>query len=491
MDRPVHSLLLLLGMLLAGSAGRAAEEDRGVDPRRFPKLVRLLMLPDERALLAGIKDDRDRREFQRIFWARRDPTPGTAENELETSARAVWKRADELFSYPNEKGSEGGCGQVLLLLGRPEEIRGPDEVRAAQTGARFDDLDYLREGTRRPETWVYRDRPGRPFHFTRAELLVGFDAECRFGEGGIVADDLGRAAAVLVVKPDVAYRRGPDGHLVPLERVQAAGPGVLDLLTEPRSDFPLGVETKLVTRGPKGTFVAGLARVPAREKGGTARDRVLLALAVGPPGGPNTASGVKESGLAPATDGSSVASWDLSLPPGHHQVTVAAWLPDEGQGSVSKLEVDAPDLGGSAGLVASPLILYPNEAAAPPSTAARDPYASFQVGAKRLRPRFGNVFAPQDSLVVVGMLFGAKAAADTGRAAMRARFTILKDGKAVARGAEDVFTTRDAVASVGPIPLAAYAPGAYLVRLEVTDDVASQTLRQEAPFEIRPATGTP
>jgi hypothetical protein len=266
---------------------------------------------------------------------------------------------------------------------------------------------------------------------------------------------------------------------------------VLDLLTEPRSDFPLAVETKLVTRGPKGTFVAGLARIPPREKGGAAPDRVLLAFAVGQPGGPNTASGVQESGLAPAVDGSSVASWDLSLTPGHHKVTVAAWLPDDAQGSVSTLEVDVPDLGGSAGLVASPLVLYPNDAAAPASAAARDPYASFQVGAKRLRPRFGNVFAPQDSLVVVGMLFGAKAGADAGRAALRARFTILKEGKAVARGAEDVFTTRDAVASVGPIPLSAYAPGAYLVRLEATDEVANQTLRQEAPFEIRPAPGTP
>ena len=490
MDRPVRALLPLL-VLLASGSGRASD-DSTVDPRRFPKLVRLFMLPEERALLGELKDDTDRREFQRIFWARRDPTPGTAENELETGARAVWKRADELFSYPNEKGSETGCGQVLLLLGRPEEVRGPDEIRAPDTGARFNDLDYLREGTRRPETWVYRDRPGHPFRFTRAELLIGFDAECRFGEGGIVAEDLGRAAAVVVTRPAIAYRRGPDGRLVPLERARAAGPGVLDLLTEPRSDFPLAVETKLVTRGPKGMFVAGLARIAQREKGGAAPGRVLLAFAVGKPGGPNTASGVKESGLAHGSDGSSVASWDLSLTPGRHQVTVAAWLPDDAQGSVSTLEVDVPDLGGSAGLVGSPLLLYPDESAAPASSAAaRDPYASFQVGAKRLHPRFGNVFTPQDSLVVVGMLFGAKASADTGRASVRARFSVLKEGKAVARGAEDAFTTPDAVASVGPIPLSAYTPGAYLVRLEATDEVANRTLRQEAPFEIRPAPGTP
>ena len=144
----------------------------------------LLLLPEEEALLKELKDDKDRREFQQIFWARRDPTPGSPANELEDNVRAVWKHADELFSYPNQKGSETGCGQVLALLGRPEEVRGKgDEVRtprrrsaagvdvsspAPGPGRPFDNMAYLREGsTREPETWVYRDRPGLPYTFTR------------------------------------------------------------------------------------------------------------------------------------------------------------------------------------------------------------------------------------------------------------------------------------------------------------------------------------
>jgi hypothetical protein len=108
-----------------------------------------------------------------------------------------------------------------------------------------------------------------------------------------------------------------------------------------------------------------------------------------------------------------------------------------------------------------------------------------QLGPRRIRPRFGNVFAASDALMVVATLHGAKVDSATGKAALRSRFSILKDGKPVARGAEDAFATPDAVASVGPIPLAGYAPGAYLVRLDVTDGVAGQTLRRETTFEIR------
>ena len=44
---------------------------------------------------------------------------------------------------------------------------------------------------------------------------------------------------------------------------------------------------------------------------------------------------------------------------------------------------------------------------------------------------------------------------------------------------------------MGPIPLAGYAPGAYVVRLDVTDGVTQQTLRQETTFEVRATGGTP
>jgi GWxTD domain-containing protein len=478
MTRALGRSPLLPLAVLAVLPLRAASVAEETDTRRFPRVARLLLVPEEADLLKKLRDEKDRLEFQRIFWARRDPSPGTAVNELQDAVRAAWAQADELFSYPNQKGSETGCGQVLALLGRPEELRGQS------TGARFDNQSFVREGPRQAETWVYRDRPGRAFTFTRAELLIPFDAECRFAEGGILDQDLRRAAAANVQHPEIAYRRGADGHLVPLAAQLGGGPGAIDLLTTPRSDFPLAVETKLVLRGPKGeAVVAGLARLPAPAGDGTASERALLAVRAADESG-FVVSAARESLLARDRDGAAVASWGLPLRPGRYRVAVAMLLPDTAQGSVSSLEVEVPDLSGSATLVASPLLLYPDEAAATP-TDPRDPYASFQVGVTRLRPRFGNVFAPSDGLMVVATIYGAKVDTAAGRAALRSRFTILKDGKPVARGAEDAFTTPDAVASVGPIPLSTYAPGAYVVRLDVTDTVASQTLRQEVPLEIR------
>ena len=43
-----------------------------------------------------------------------------------------------------------------------------------------------------------------------------------------------------------------------------------------------------------------------------------------------------------------------------------------------------------------------------------------------------------------------------------------------------------AAPSVGPIPLAGYEPGKYVVQLKVTDNVAKKDLVQEAPLEVLP-----
>jgi hypothetical protein len=238
-----------------------------------------------------------------------------------------------------------------------------------------------------------------------------------------------------------------------------------------------------MVRAPNGeAYVAGLVRAAAGAAG--APVRFSLAAQAADASGQAVASSAREVAGPAQADGSLVASWGLSLKPGTYKVTVAALLAEPGRGSAATIDVLVPDLGRGA-LVASPLVVYPDEPQAGGAADPRDPYASMQLGPMILRPRFGNVFAPKDALMVVATLYGAKVDPATGQAALRSRFTILKEGKPVARGAEDAFATADAVASVGPIPLSDYAPGAYLVRLDVTDKVANQTLRPEVPFEIR------
>jgi GWxTD domain-containing protein len=447
------------------------------DSQRWLERMRLFFLPGEEDELRRSRDAAEHKEFERLFWARRDPTPATPENELQDRVARAWKTADDRYSAAGTSGSETGCGQVLALLGEPAE------VERREVSARFDSTQAIREGSRPPEAWIYKSRPGDPLSFAGGELRIGFDEWCRFTEGGRTLDELRRVATARVTRPALDYRRSSDGRLVRLEdQLRESGAGG-SLLASSKSEFPLSVEPKMMVRAAAGrTYVAGLVRIGP--EGAVADEKTKVRVAAqtaddGKPPGP-----AQEKTMHPRVEegGAQLVSFGLPIEPGRHTVRLGVTLPD-GRASVTSLDVEAPDFD-AAGLGIGPLLLYPDvEGGSPP--AADGAYAAFAVGTLRVEPRFGNVFKTKDALQVVGVVHGASLDPGTGKASVRTTFTILKDGKPVAKGAEESYDTASAVASVGPIPLSAYGAGRYVVRLTATDAHAQKTETRETPFEVR------
>jgi GWxTD domain-containing protein len=83
-----------------------------------------LMQPDERGIYPTLTAS-GKRDYLRRFWARRDPTPSTAENELEDDFYARIAEANRRFR-------EGGAaqipgwrtdrGRIFIRLGPPDEV---------------------------------------------------------------------------------------------------------------------------------------------------------------------------------------------------------------------------------------------------------------------------------------------------------------------------------------------------------------------------------
>src|SRR5437762_1493012 len=103
---------------LAPVSVRADKLDK--DDKRWLDEVRPLMLPDEEKTFRDLKDKADRVEFQKIFWARRDPNLDTAENEYKAEYDAKRAEADRQFKVGSQAGSLTDCGRVYILLGKPD-----------------------------------------------------------------------------------------------------------------------------------------------------------------------------------------------------------------------------------------------------------------------------------------------------------------------------------------------------------------------------------
>jgi GWxTD domain-containing protein len=86
------------------------------------------LTPSEREEWSRIKSDDEAEKFIALYWAKRDPTPSTSQNEFKDGVLRRIAAADEQFKARRySKGSESARGHVFVVLGAPN--------RASQTRA--------------------------------------------------------------------------------------------------------------------------------------------------------------------------------------------------------------------------------------------------------------------------------------------------------------------------------------------------------------------
>jgi GWxTD domain-containing protein len=482
-----RALLTLLVLGLLGPA-RVTADNLDKDDRKWLDEVRPLILPDEEKLFKELKDKADREEFRKIFWARRDPdlkAPGNPFEEQYEKARA---EANRRYFSPGHTGSSTDCGRVFLLLGKPDDV----ESTPGTVGT----------GLRAPEIWIYRDRPGQTF--TGGEARIAFDSECRSAAN--LDAQLRQIAASKVVHPNLEYRRGPGGHLVKLEDLLPKESPVQVLLRTPREDFPLETDVSYL-RAPDGqTGALGLVRghvpnPPVEERGGRKVLDVVVLASAAAPGAPEPGWVERKAAADVRPDGSFLASFGLILKPGTYTLKAGTLVEKTSQGTLVSQPIEVPDFSGvetgpdgSTRKVASiGSILFLRDIEDIPAGATSDPtdpYAAFQLGSTRLIPYFGRELSPSDTVTFLYFVYDLDVDPQTQKADTVAALSILKDGRnTVARARDFPITTPMGSTSVGPVPLAAYAPGSYVVQLKVTDRLAKNTVVKNERFTIQaPAT---
>jgi GWxTD domain-containing protein len=457
--------------LLSASEVRALDKDG----KKWLDTVKPIILPEEEKTYRDLKDKNDVAEFQKIFWARRDPDLETPANEYQAEYEKARAEADSRYRVAGTPGSLTDCGRVFVLLGPPDDVK-----KGAAT-------DTTIPGRRAPETWTYRDRPGFKFGPT-GEIQLGFDETCTLPQGNRMSDQLNRLAEGKVASPNIAYRRGPDGKIVKLADQLPKPSPANALLKAPRQDFPVSAEPTLFLRGQDGaSYVAGLVKGDAsaltvKDTGGQKTAKVVLGTQAADETGKSAGTTEREMTVNVAPDNSYVASFGMALKPGTYAMKVALLDPQTSKGSVVTMPLKMPDYG-AEGLTLSPLLVLRDVQDTPGNP--QDALAAFQLGPMRFIPHYGNVFSPDESITLLTFLYNPKVDATTGKSSTTASFSILKDGKPVAKADEQNYDTPGAGPSVGPVPLAKFTPGKYVAQVKVRDNVAKKDMSQEATFEVK------
>jgi GWxTD domain-containing protein len=465
--RPRTVPYLLALSIIAPAAAQAQKLDK--ESKAWLDEVAPIILPDEEKTFRKLKDKSDREEFQKIFWARRDPNPDTPESEFQAAFQAARVEADKKFRSGVRIGSQTDCGRVYILFGPPAEVRpAPEAERASSPSGRA------------PEIWVYRGS-----QFRGGEIEIAFDAECEVPSGSTFRAQLDKLAETKVVQANLVYRLQKDGRLVKLDELLPRAAKIRAVLREPRQDFPLSIQQDILMKTAGGTYVAGLLRADeaAIESGA---DRKAAKLAIG-------AAAVDESGKIVAmserasrmddADGGLVAAFGVVSRPGKYTLRVAVLNDRSGKASVAEMPVTLPSFEEEAMTVSRLMLLADIQDGVKEDP--EDPRLPFTFGTFRFTPRLGNAFQKSESLSLLAVLYSPKTDPATGKPSATASLAILKDGKPVARAQDQVYDADMAQPSVGPVPLEKFEPGKYAAQIKVRDNVAKTDVSQEVPFEVK------
>ena len=119
--------------------------------------VQFLMTKEEQTAWNTVKSDAEADQFIALFWARRDPTPATPQNEFRDEFDRRVGYADQNFGNGRQRGSLTDRGKILVIFGAPTHatrtpgrsaMQPPSDTTSTAVGTEA-------EETGEKQTWIY------------------------------------------------------------------------------------------------------------------------------------------------------------------------------------------------------------------------------------------------------------------------------------------------------------------------------------------------
>lgn len=200
----VTSVLLAIALALPASS---ALSEKWRDWAKGP--VVHLMTEDEKGEWARLSTDEDAARFEALFWAKRDPSPGTPINENRIIFDRRVAAADENFTSGRVRGALSDRGRVLILLGAPDRAKRSGTTQSTIQSGFAGAAESARGEAAPTDVWTYERDSIQPW-MGRHEFEVAFIDE--YGDGRYelqlsprrnVAPILEAAVEQFLVSPDL------------------------------------------------------------------------------------------------------------------------------------------------------------------------------------------------------------------------------------------------------------------------------------------------
>jgi GWxTD domain-containing protein len=484
--------------------------------------VPYIITDEERGAFRKLSTDDEREQFIEQFWERRNPNPGSPENEFKEEYYRRIAYANERFAsgFPGWKTDRG---RIYIVYGPPDEIEahpsGGTYIRPTEEGGG--------ETSTYPfETWRYRYIDGigtniilefvdptmtGEYHLTidpgeKDALLrvpgagltllesMGMRSKVdRFtrGDGMTIGESLGGTPASMneFTRLDLYARifKPPAVKFNDLKAVVTSRLTAQLLPFDVRTDYVRVTEESVLTPV---TLQVANRDLQFENKEGVMHAVVDVFGQITSLGGrivgtfeDAVAVDVPEHDFQRYVSRKSVYQKVVPLRPGRYKLSVV--LKDDISGHMGSIEIgiQVPRIGEEQ-LASSSLILADLIQPLPTSQVGTGP---FVIGGTKVRPSVNQQFTRDQNLGIYMQVYNLGLDPQTHRPVADIRYEIVKDGKALLNQTEQAEALEHASQQITlqkTLPLRMLEPGKYTVQIKITDNVKKQTVAPTATFEL-------
>ncbi|HYL77988.1 MAG TPA: GWxTD domain-containing protein [Bryobacteraceae bacterium] len=440
--------------------------------------VAYIISDEERQAFHRLSNDDERDQFIEQFWLRRDPTPDTAENEFKEEH---YRR----IAYANERFTSGipgwrtDRGMIYIKYGPPDEIdphpSGGSYQRPIEQGGGIT-IAYPFE------VWRYRYIEG-----AGTNVVLEFVDQSQTGEYRLTTDPQDKDALQHVpgyVPPNL--QMGPNQFdrqellanvqkppRVRFPDLQAAVTSFVRYNTLPilvRTDFIPITPTSILSNI---TIQLDRKDLQFRETDGVAKATVNLYAHITTVSRRNV-SVFEDAILVEGTSGLALYQKSVPLAPGKYRLSLAARDVTGGNTATYEAAIDVPQFPEDQ-LAASSLIFADLMERVPTRAIGT---GQFVIGDMKIRPRVTETFTAAEKLGFYIQIYHL----NTG--AIEYEITKNVDHESIFAYTEDIAVPTTQLTIQKWLPLRDLDPGAYTLRMKVTDKTHHQTVTPSASFTI-------
>jgi GWxTD domain-containing protein len=454
--------ILMFMLLLTVTVAFADQYDKWVD-----ETAKVLISKEEKDAFKKLKTNEEKEKFIADFWAKRDPSPGTPENEFKTEYENRVKTVTEKIKGGPKRPVDTDMGKAVLLLGNPSDQK-------------------TEEGEPPKQTWIWKGLPkemgvGEPeIKFVGDEEQGGFV----FAEPKAANDTLDKARVYFSKLSEVAHAQAPapapakPSTVAVPQAVAVATPGVKSALDAAASgsatkDYSAEIlgDSFMTSEGQTFATVALKSDAPKTAKVGV---RIVDA----------SGGTVTETELPFSSAEEKAGFFETSLPVSAGEYSLVVGVSDNGKSGGAKLPLSVPDYASKLS-ISSPIFVGEFQQL----NEGKPEMAPYTFGKTKIIPSFDHVFTKGGDLKMLYEIYNPQNDPATGKANLEETVRFEKQGGGNPKQSKPAppqgFAIGRKITVPTGFPLATFEPGEYKLTLTITDKASGQTATKETTFKVQ------